>query len=316
MKLFWAVVILLIAAAGAVLLWPTSAPPASPEPAPPPPGSITTPSDAPPASSATTPSPPPEDRDADLTTEQLIDRLRAEADRTGAESATAPPSEASLDSLLNLPSEPTPTPATAAAPPTTADSSAPSVPSVAGDASLAQHEAVSEVVPLRSRPGEDGWTILDERFPIRGAGTPEEPYEVSWDLLVSASETYQPRLGKTRIPERIAMLNNKHVRVAGYVAFPFMATEQNELLSMRNMWDGCCIGVPPTPYDAIEVRLRTAATGQDRFTAFGTIEGLFKVDPYVKGNWLLGLYLMEDAVLTKTRDVEMPTPTHERLPGF
>lgn len=169
---------------------------------------------------------------------------------------------------------------------------------------------------MRSRAGEDGWTILDERFPIRGSGRPDDPYEVSWELLVSASETYQPRLGKTRLPERIAMLNGKFVRVTGYVAFPIMAMEQNELLSMRNMWDGCCIGTPPTPYDAIEVRLGKSATGQDRFTAFGSVEGLFKVDPYVKGNWLLGLYLMEDAKLSKTRDVDIPKPTHDRLPGF
>ena len=32
--------------------------------------------------------------------------------------------------------------------------------------------------------------------------------------------------------------------------------EVNEALVMLNQWDGCCIGVPPTPYDAVEVRLR------------------------------------------------------------
>ncbi len=276
---------------------------------------------------------------ADMSPAELADTLRAEAARIAAERATPPaepgPPETdpatppeklasnqifSLDDLLglesSLPETPTPDPQREAAtvpPESPADNiqSASAVPTT-----LSDNDAVSEIAPMRSRPGEDGWTILDERFPIRGSGLPDDPYEVSWELLVSASETYQPRLGKTRIPERIAMLDGKFVRVVGYVAFPIMAMEQNELLSMRNMWDGCCIGVPPTPYDAIEVRLQKAATGQDRFTAFGSVEGLFKVDPYVKGNWLLGLYLMEDATLAKTRDVEMPKPTHERLPGF
>lgn len=335
MKLFWTVMGLLIALAAATLLWPSrpreaspeaSAPTVTPlttsqEPAgartQPQPGSdLTTP---PSASTSAAPDVEPVRTIADMSAPELADRLRAEAARIAAEqhkgayeapsiTQAPPPPSPSLDELLNLEtpsnpradSAPQPTQPTAAAP----------------VADPAQSDAVSEIAPMRQRAGEDGWTILDERFPIRGSGTQEDPYEVSWELLVSASETYQPRLGKTRLPERIAMLHGKHVRVTGYVAFPIMAMEQNELLSMRNMWDGCCIGTPPTPYDAIEVRLQKAATGQDRFTAFGSLEGLFKVDPYVKGNWLLGLYLMEDAKLTKTKDIEMPKPTHGPLPGF
>lgn len=159
-----------------------------------------------------------------------------------------------------------------------------------------------EIVPARTKPGENGVTIYDERFPVKGAGTAEDPIEVPWEHLVSASETFQPRMGKKRLPERITMLDGKHVRVTGYVAFPIMAASQNEMLSMRNMWDGCCIGVPPTPYDALEVRLKEPATGKDRFTAFGTVEGTMKVDPYIKGNWLLGLYLMEDGRLTQLKE--------------
>ncbi len=159
-----------------------------------------------------------------------------------------------------------------------------------------------EIAPSTIRKEEDGSLTLDERFTLRGSGTKEDPYILNWELLVSASETFQPRLSKMRIPERIAMLDGKHVRVTAYIAFPILAATANEMLSMRNMWDGCCIGVPPTPYDAIEVRLKTAATGGDRFMSFGTVEGRFVVDPYVKGNWLLGLYMMEDSVLTQAKE--------------
>lgn len=159
-----------------------------------------------------------------------------------------------------------------------------------------------EVVPARVRPGEDGWIVMDERFPIRGEGSAEQPYELSWDYLVSASETFQPRMGKKRLPERITMLDGKHVRLTGYVAFPIMAASQDEMLAMRNMWDGCCIGVPPTPYDAVEVKLKSPATGRDRFTSFGVVEGVLRVDPYIKGNWLLGLYVMEGASLSQLKE--------------
>jgi hypothetical protein len=164
-----------------------------------------------------------------------------------------------------------------------------------------------EIAPSRARRSEDGFLLLDERFPVKGDGTREKPYDLTWEMLVSASETYQPRMGKLRMPERIAMLDKRYVRITGYVAFPIMASAQNEMLSMRNMWDGCCIGVPPTPYDAIEVKLGQAATGKERFTSFGAVEGLFRVDPYVKGNWLLGLYLLEEASLVTLKEGQDPT---------
>lgn len=224
----------------------------------------------------------------------------------------------SLDELLNMKAEPVAPPTVVAPPPVVQETpkpviapEAPSGGSLAGasgsdkasdEAKPAMFRDQFEVVPARTKPGENGFTVYDERFPVKGAGTPEEPMEVSWDLLVSASETFQPRMGKKRLPERITMLDGKHVRVTGYVAFPLMAASQNELLSMRNMWDGCCIGVPPTPYDAIEVKLKAAATGRDRFTAFGVIEGKMTVDPYIKGNWLLGLYLMESAALSQLKE--------------
>ena len=79
---------------------------------------------------------------------------------------------------------------------------------------------------------------------------------------------------------------------------PVVAPTASECLLMLNQWDGCCIGVPPTPYDAVEVRLATEMKGWKRHTInFGTIEGTFKVEPYLVENWLVGLYLFENATL-------------------
>lgn len=144
---------------------------------------------------------------------------------------------------------------------------------------------------------DDGSTLVDGRFALRGKGTRAEPYEVSWEMLVSAQETYQPRLGRKLIPDRLKMLDGKWVRIAGYVAFPIMAQSQDEMLMMLNQWDGCCIGVPPTPFDAIEVKLKAAAKGDDRLRASGTVTGILRVDPYLVKDWLVSLYLMDDAEL-------------------
>jgi hypothetical protein len=154
-----------------------------------------------------------------------------------------------------------------------------------------------KIVPSKAEKRADGSILLDGRFVIRGDGTKEKPYLITWDQLVSAEEVYKPRLGQKRMPQRVTMLHNKHVRLTGFVAFPITSNNPKELLVMLNQWDGCCIGVPPTAYDAVEVRLAKAASNDERLAYHGMLEGVFKVDPYEDGGWLIGLYMMEAATL-------------------
>ncbi|MBM4113134.1 MAG: DUF3299 domain-containing protein [Phycisphaerae bacterium] len=146
----------------------------------------------------------------------------------------------------------------------------------------------------------DGTIVADKRFKILGAGTAADPYRVSWECLQSAQDTYIPRLGENRLPERIAMLDGKVVRMEGYLAFPLVGQEVKQLLIMLNQWDGCCIGVPPSPYDSIEVTLSEPIrnTRQHASFTFGSITGRFKVEPFLADNWLAGLYLLDEAVFT------------------
>lgn len=309
MKLFW-IFIAILAVATAALLFKR-------EPKPAPPLALTEPraqargSDgASPEIIAPTPAPIP-DRAPEIPEEALTP--------PPASSTPSAPLE-DLNTILGLPPQPasipppeaptveapTPTAATEIAPapeqPSATTPSTPAPDEPTPDPSAPEKFKTFEIAPGRQRTTDDGTLLYDERFPLKGAGIADDPFQVSWEYLVSASETFQPRMGKMRLPERIVALNDKFVRITGYVAFPIMAAQQNEMLSMRNMWDGCCIGVPPTPYDAIEVKLKTAASGRDRFTAFGAIEGKLQVDPYIKGNWLLGLYLMEDAALAQLKE--------------
>ena len=120
------------------------------------------------------------------------------------------------------------------------------------------HDA--KVVPgniVLKKDAKTGEMLLyaDGKYEIRGLGTPESPYRVSWECLTSASESYMPRLHENEIPQRIALLHGKVLEIDGYQAFPLMVSETKELIVMLNQWDGCCIGVPPTPYDAVEVKL-------------------------------------------------------------
>lgn len=168
--------------------------------------------------------------------------------------------------------------------------------------------AASSAVKLETV--EDGWTRVDDRFLIRGQGTAEDPYIIPWDLLISASESYRPRLGKKVLPERVTMLADKHVRITGFLLFPLFTSSATELLIMRNQWDGCCIGIPPTPYDAVEVKVVQAVERQHMFVQYATIEGIMKVEPYVNRDWLLGLYIIENAKVLQMSDEGVQKPTH------
>ncbi len=139
---------------------------------------------------------------------------------------------------------------------------------------------------------------VDGEFTLQGEGTKENPYRPSWEYLYSAGDTYAPRLGQNEIPQRIALLDGAWVDISGYTVFPLVSGKTTELLIMLNQWDGCCIGVPPTPFDAIEVGLNEAVMrGPKHAISFGSITGRLKVDPYLIEDWLVGLYLLEEGTL-------------------
>lgn len=159
----------------------------------------------------------------------------------------------------------------------------------------AGHHAAPARPNLRLVRRDDGTLLINDRWVIKGDGSAEKPYEVTWEYLISAGETYDPKAGQNDIPPHISMLDGTHVRITGWIAFPLYVQSATELLVMLNQWDGCCIGVPPTPYDAIEVRLRAPAEGDARQATFGTVQGIMSVQPYVVGGWLVGLYVMDQA---------------------
>ena len=172
------------------------------------------------------------------------------------------------------------------------------------------HDA--KVVPGNIVPKKDAKTgemllYADGKYEIRGLGTPESPYRVSWECLASASESYMPRLQEREIPQRIALLHGKVLEIDGYQAFPLMVSETKELIVMLNQWDGCCIGVPPTPYDAVEVKLLEPAKRGGRHAAFnfGGVRGTFRVDPYLVENWLVGLYILDGARMVEGAKPEL-----------
>lgn len=155
--------------------------------------------------------------------------------------------------------------------------------------------AESKEIPATFETQEDGAVLVDDRFIVYGKGTQENPYEITWEHLIATGEVYQPRSGKDKLPEAVTFLDGKWVRLEGYIAFPLELEQPDEVLLMINQWDGCCIGIPPTPFDAIEVKLDRVVNHDERFADYAELTGVLRVDPYLSRGFLLGLYLMDDA---------------------
>lgn len=141
---------------------------------------------------------------------------------------------------------------------------------------------------------------------ITGRGTQPDPFVVDWATLRSVERGYKPKAGKEELPGWLDVLDEKHVRIKGNTLVPVIATTTRELLVMQNPWDGCCIGIPPSPYDAIEVTLNHDVDFGNSAVGYGTVEGVFILDPYVVDGWVLGLYIIEDAIYRSGEGIAFP----------
>ena len=156
--------------------------------------------------------------------------------------------------------------------------------------------------PATITRGSNNQIEVDGRYTILGSGTELDPYRVTWELLKSAYETMDLNGPRTTPPKRLEMLNGSYVQISGYLAPPLWGQETRELLVLLNRWDGCCIGLPPTPFDCIEAQLSAPMKlGAAHTISYGTIRGKFIVEPFKAGTFLIGLYRLEEAQTDDTK---------------
>ncbi len=180
-------------------------------------------------------------------------------------------------------------------------------------ASLSQSEPVDENEPAEdeSAPsyellGNGSFRVLGTNTVVKGAGSAVNPFVLDWDTLRSVENSYNPKKGQDQLPDWLNLLDQKHVQIEGNTLVPVIATTTRELLVMKNPWDGCCIGIPPSPYDAIEVILDHDVDFGNSAVGFGQVEGVFYLDPYVVDGWVLGLFIIEDAQYRSGEGITFP----------
>ena len=167
-------------------------------------------------------------------------------------------------------------------------------------------EIVIENAPDFEQLADGSIRVLESGKVIEGQGTIQKPYIVDWLTLRSIERGFNPKEKRTELPEWLGFLDGKQVKIIGNTLVPVIATTTRELLVMQNPWDGCCIGIPPSPYDAIEVTLNHDVDFGSSAVGFGTVEGEFVLDPYVVDGWVLGLYIIDNATYRSGEGIAFP----------
>lgn len=148
----------------------------------------------------------------------------------------------------------------------------------------------STVAPAPSSPGD---------MPP-GAGTERQPFRVSWELLGRADGHVRGDGTLDAMPRTIELLGGTWIELSGYYAPAVIAPSTDELVLTLNRWDGCCIGLPPTPFDSALVKTRTPIDfSLQHQIRFGTLRGRLVLEPFALGGLVLGLYRIEDAELLR-----------------
>jgi len=133
-----------------------------------------------------------------------------------------------------------------------------------------------------------------------GAGTERQPFRVSWEMLGQASGHVRSDGTTDGMPRTLELLGDTWIELSGYYAPAIMAPSTDEVVFMVNRWDGCCIGLPPTPYDSALVKTRLPIDfSLQHQIRFGTMRGRLVLEPFALGGLVLGLYRIEDAELLR-----------------
>jgi hypothetical protein len=167
-------------------------------------------------------------------------------------------------------------------------------------------QSQQESLPTYEMLANGSFRVIDTGVIIKGDGSATRPYVLNWESLRAVEKMYNPKKGKDQLPDWLDLLDGKQVQIEGHTLVPVIATTTRELIVMMNPWDGCCIGIPPSPYDAIEVTLDHDVDFGNSAVGFGQVEGVFILDPYVVDGWVLGIFIIEEAQYRSGEGIAFP----------
>lgn len=139
-------------------------------------------------------------------------------------------------------------------------------------------EAVEGAVPNPDKPAE-----------------PAKEGTLSFALLESAQDASAG--GEIKIPDAVKAHHGKWVTITGHVLLSWATEEITQFQLAKNPWDGCCMGVPPSYFNAVRVQMAPGGKFSNRFDRVATISGRFRADiQKTENGYVDAIYWLDEAV--------------------
>jgi hypothetical protein len=140
----------------------------------------------------------------------------------------------------------------------------------------------------------EGETADPDRPPEPSASAAKGVDKIAFQLLEKSKSLSQG--SDVRVPDDVRALDGRWVTVTGNVLIPWAEQRVTQFVLAKNPWDGCCLGIPPGPYDSVLVKLRDGSQLKDRYSTVQTLSGRFRVELERSEGYVTGLYQLIDAV--------------------
>lgn len=171
--------------------------------------------------------------------------------------------------------------------------------SVDQTAAVSANAAVNAVDSTAVSRPEPGIRLLvtERKFSVEG---PEQAVRVSFDdldLLKVLNLEPVPLDAVGHFPDWLKQLNGRRIRIRGFMYPVFQETGLDQFVLARDN-QICCFGRDPKVYDLVAISMRKGkTTNYIPYTRSFDVHGVFRIEPLVDGDKLLGLYSIEDALV-------------------
>jgi hypothetical protein len=144
----------------------------------------------------------------------------------------------------------------------------------------------------------DDSLIVDSYWKIAGGnGTAAQPYQLLWDLLLSAQNAFENEL-----PPRASFLNGKEVVITGYTVKHSVGGPTVEFSMTDQQMDNCPSCRARSVFATVVVKLKTPENIEPGVLNVYTVRGKLKAVPIRRDGFLLGVYYIDDGeILSRTR---------------
>jgi len=149
----------------------------------------------------------------------------------------------------------------------------------------------------------DGSLIVDHYFRIAGGkGTADDPYQLQWELLLSAQRNFDEPTAENALPKHIQFLDGKFVVLNGVTVRSAETGPAAEFVLTDMQMDNCPVCKARSIFATVAVKLKSAERMERGALNTYTVRGHFRAALVRDNGFLLGVYFLDDGeIVSRTR---------------